>query len=122
MKDLFTEEANVVCSSNLNIKTKEKLIILKTENHKNAGGDLISSSTFELLNLKDCFYIVSKDGLVLFVDLNQNFKTSMEVSQINSKYSDKKQKSMDSFNVKNFKASLPRPSFNLRWPLGLKKQ
>jgi len=122
LKDLFTEGANVVCSSNLNIKTKEKHIILKTENHKNAGGDLISSSTFELLNLKDCFYIVSKDGLVLFVDLNQNFKTSMEVSQINSKYSDKKQKSMDSFNVKNFKASLPRPSFNLRWPLGLKKQ
>ena len=108
--------------SNSNIKTKENLISLKTETHKNLDGHLIGPSSFELLNLNDCFYVVSKDGLVLLVDLNKNFKTSMKVSQIKSKYSDKKQKSMDAFEVKNFTPSIPRPSFNLRWPFSLKKQ
>ena len=103
-------------------KKKFKLISLKTENHKNLDGHLISPSSFELLDLNDCFYVVSKNGLVLLVDLNKNFKASMKASKLKSKYSDKKQKSMDTFEVKNFTPSIPRPSFNFRWPLSLKKQ
>ena len=122
LKDLFTDEINIVCSSNSNINTKENLITLKTEDHKGLDGQLISTSSYELLNLNDCFYVVSKDGLVQFVDLIKNFKASMKASQIKSKYSDKKQKSMDSFDVKNFTASLPRASFNFRLPPIFKKQ
>jgi hypothetical protein len=122
LKDLFTDEINIVCSSNSNINTKENLITLKTEDHKGLDGQLISTSSYELLNLNDCFYVVSKDGLVQFVDLIKNFEASMKTSQIKSKYSDKKQKSMDSFDVKNFTASLPRASFNLRLPPIFKKQ
>ena len=122
LKDLLIDGVNVISSSNSNIKTKENLIFLKTETHKNLDGHFISPSSFELLNLNDCFYVVSKDGLVLLVDLNKNFKASMKVSQLKSKYSDKKQKSMDAFEVKNFTPSIPRPSFNFRWPLSFKKQ
>ena len=122
LKDLLIDGVNVISSSNSNIKTKENLIFLKTETHKNLDGHFISPSSFELLNLNDCFYVVSKDGLVLLVDLNKNFKASMKASQLKSKYSDKKQKSMDAFEVKNFTPSIPRPSFNFRWPLSFKKQ
>ena len=100
----------------------EEKFTLKTEDHKGLDGQLISISSYELLNLNDCFYVVSKDGLVQFVDLIKNFKASMKTSQIKSKYSDKKQKSMDSFDVKNFTASLPRASFNFRLPPIFKKQ
>ena len=122
LKDLLIDGDNIVCSSASNIKAKENLITLKTEDHKISNGQLISPSSFELLNLNECFYVVSKDGLVLFVDLIKNYKTSTKVSQIKSKYSDKKQKSMDSFEVKKFTASLPKPTFNLRWPLRFKRQ
>ncbi len=63
LKDLLIDGINVISSSNSNIKTKENLISLKTETHKNLDGHLISPSSFELLDLNDCFYVVSKDGL-----------------------------------------------------------
>ena len=122
LRELLIDGVNVICSSNSNIKTQENLISLKTETHQNLDGYFISSSSFELLNLNECFYVVSKDGLVLLVDLNKNFKTSMNVSQIKSKYSDKKQKSLDAFEVENFTPSIPKPSFNLRLPFRFKKQ
>ena len=82
---------------------------------------LICDYLSEKKSLKE-FYGFDKPFMERFVDLIKNFKASMKTSQIKSKYSDKKQKSMDSFDVKNFTASLPRGSFNLRLPPIFKKQ
>ena len=53
---------------------------------------------------------------------NNNFKNNMKPSNVKSNYSDIKQKSMDNFEVKNFKASLPKVNLNFRWPIRFKKQ
>ena len=125
IKDLFSSEINIICSSNLNIKTKNNVIYLKTPLNKNQSGYIISQSSFEYLNLEKYYYEVSSSGLILMVDLNDNINKKIESSSSKSKYSDPKQVSLDSFDTNNFKPSLPKLpklKFNFNWPLKPKKQ
>tara|TARA_B100000965_G_scaffold284574_1_gene242505 strand:- start:605 stop:1906 length:1302 start_codon:yes stop_codon:yes gene_type:complete len=125
IKDLFSSEINIICSSNLNIKTKNNVIYLKTSLNKNQSGYIISQSSFEYLNLEKCYYEVSSSGLILMVDLNDNINKRSESSSSKSKYYDLKQESLDSFDTNNFKPSLPKLpklKFNFNWPLKSKKQ
>lgn len=122
LNDLLKENENIICSSNLKLNTKKNVIKLKSSQDKQSDGFDVSPSSYELLNLDNCFYIISKEGLILHLEQNNNFKNNMKPSNVKSNYSDIKQKSMDNFEVKNFKASLPKVNLNFRWPVRFKKQ
>ncbi len=125
LNDLLSSEINVICSSNKQIKSKKNVIYLKTHsNNKGTNGFTISESSFEHLNLENCYYEVSSTGLILMVELNRNIHKKSK-SDLISNYSDQKQRSLDSFDTKNFKPSLPKLpklKFHLTWPLKPKNQ
>mgnify|MGYP001136484390 CR=1 FL=1 len=59
------------------------------------------------------------------VDLIENINKKNQSAIYKSKYSDQKQRSLDSFDTKNFKPSLPKlPKLrlNFNWPLKPKNQ
>ena len=61
----------------------------------------------------------------MMLDLNKNLNDQIDNSSLKSQYTDKKQISLDSFNTKNFKASLPKlpkPRISFNWPFKTKKQ
>ena len=125
LKDILSNENTIICSSNVNLKSTSDVIYLKVSSNKNKDGYNISQSTFELLNLDERYYVVSQSGLIMMIDLNKNLNDKSNASSLASQYIDKKQISLDSFNTKNFKASLPKlpkPRISFNWPFRSKKQ
>ena len=125
LNDLLVNEINIICSSNIKIKSKNNVIFLKSTFSKNQSGYSISQSSFEHLNLKKYYYKASSTGLILMVDLIENINKKNQSAIYKSKYSDQKQRSLDSFDTKNFKPSLPKlPKLrlNFNWPLKPKNQ
>ena len=122
LKTLLSSEKNIICSSRLNIKSKSNIIYLKTPLNKKDKGYNINQSSFELLKLDNCYYEVSPSSLIKMVDLNKNLSDKTKISSYKSKYSDQKQRSLDSFDTKTFKPSLPKIRIRLNWPLKAKNQ
>ena len=125
LKDILSNENTIICSSDVNLKSTSDVIYLKVSSNKNKDGYNISQSTFELLNLDERYYVVSQSGLIMMIDLNKNLNDKSNASSLASQYTDKKQISLDSFNTKNFKASLPKlpkPRISFNWPFRTKKQ
>jgi hypothetical protein len=81
---------------------------------KNQFDAKINDSVYELLNLDKCYYLVSPSGLITMVDLISNLNQKSPVASIKSKYSDSQQETLDTFNVINFKPSIPK--FSFRFP------
>ena len=125
LKDILSNENTIICSSDVNLKSTSDVIYLKVSSNKNKDGYNISQGTFELLNLDERYYVVSQSGLIMMIDLNKNLNNKSNASSLVSQYTDKKQISLDSFNTKNFKASLPKlpkPRISFNWPFRTKKQ
>ncbi len=125
LNNLLTDDNNIICSSQFEIKTKYNVIYLKTNSSKKQKGYIISQSSFERLNLEHSYYNVSSVGLILMADLIQNANKNSKLSLSKLKYSDQKQKSLDSFHTKDFRPSLPKlpkPRISFNWPLRTKKQ
>jgi hypothetical protein len=125
LKDLLNGERNIICSSHLTINSKLNIIYLKTHFDKKINGHNISQSSYERLNLKNRYYEVSSTGLILLSDLNSNLIKKYKSKLLNTKYSDLRQKSLDSFDIKDFKPSLPKfpkPRISFNWPFRTKKQ
>ena len=109
----------------MSLKSISNVIYLKVPSNKNKDGYNVSQSTFELLNLDERYYLVSQSGLIMMIDLNKNLNDKSNAPSLASQYTDKKQISLDSFNTKNFKASLPKmpkPRISFNWPFRSKKQ
>jgi hypothetical protein len=125
LKDILSNENTIICSSDVSLKSTSDVIYLKVSSNKNKDGYNISQSTFELLNLDERYYVVSQSGLIMMIDLNKNLNDKSNASSLVSQYTDKKQISLDSFNTKNFKPSLPKlpkPRISFNWPFRTKKQ
>ena len=125
LEDLLHNENTIICSSDVSLKSTSNVIYLKVPSNKNKVGHNISQSTFDLLNLDKRYYLVSQVGLIMMLDLNKNLNDQIDNSSLKSQYTDKKQISLDSFNTKNFKASLPKlpkPKISFNWPFKTKKQ
>ena len=111
---LLKSEANLICSSDFSPKQKINTILLANSYSKNHFDAKINDSSYELLNLDKCYYLVSPSGLITMVDLISNLNQKSPVASIKSKYSDPQQKTLDTFNVNKFKPSIPK--FSLRFP------
>ena len=101
----------MICSSDLSPKQKINTILLANSYSKNHFDAKINDSAYELLNLDKCYYLVSSSGLITMVDLISNLNQKSPVTSIKSKYSDPQQKTLDTFDVKKFKPSIPKLSF-----------
>ena len=108
---LFKGESNLICSSNLSIKKKINTILLANSTSKNEYDAKINDSSYELLNLDKCYYLVSASGLITLADLNSNLNQKTSLTSSKSKYVDTQQKTLDTFNVNEFKPSLPKIKF-----------
>jgi len=125
LKDILSNENTIICSSDLSLKSTSDVIYLIAPSNKNKEGHNVSQSTFDLLNLDERYYVVSQSGLIMMIDLNKNLNDKSNASSLDSQYTDKKQISLDSFNTKNFKPSLPKlpkPRVSFNWPFRAKKQ
>ena len=111
---LLKSESNLICSSNFSPKQKINTILLANSYSKNQYDAKINDSVYELLNLDECYYLVSPSGLITMVDLNSNLNQKSSVTSSKSKYLDTQQKTLDTFNVNKFKPSLPK--IKLRFP------
>ncbi len=110
---LLKSESNLICSSNFSPKQKINTILLANSSSKDQCDAKINDSAYELLNLDKCYYLVSPSGLITMVDLNSNLNQKSFESSSKSKYSDTQQKALDTFNVNNFKPSIPKIKFRL---------
>jgi hypothetical protein len=125
LKDILSNENTIICSSDISLKSTSDVIYLIAPSNKNKEGHNVSQSTFDLLNLDERYYVVSQSGLIMMIDLNKNLNDKSNASSLDSQYTDKKQISLDSFNTKNFKPSLPKlpkPRVSFNWPFRAKKQ
>ena len=111
---LLKSESNLICSSDFSPKQKINTILLANSYSKNHFDAKINDSSYELLNLDKCYYLVSSSGLITMVDLISNLNQKSPVASIKSKYSDPQQKTLDTFNVNKFKPSIPK--FSFRFP------
>ena len=111
---LLKDGSNLICSSNFSPKKKINTILLSNSSSKNQCDAKINDSAYELLNLDECYYLVSPSGLITMVDLNSNLNQKPSATPSKSKYSDTQQKTLDTFNVNEFKPSLPK--IKLRFP------
>ena len=111
---LLKSKSNLICSSDFSPKQKINTILLANSYSKNQFDAKINDSTYELLNLDKCYYLVSPSGLITMVDLSSNLNQKSPVASTKSKYSDSQQKTLDTFNVNNFKPSIPK--FSFRFP------
>jgi len=125
LKGMLKSKVSIICSSDLNIKSKNDIIYLKTSSNKSQAGYRISKSSYELLNLENYYYEVATTGLILMADINKNINKKNLTYSAKSKYSDDKQKSLDSFDAKSYKPTLPKlpkPRISFNWPIRAKKQ
>ena len=125
LKDILSNENTIICSPDVSLKSTSDVIYLKAPSNKNKEGHNVSQSTVDLLNLDERYYVVSQSGLIMMIDLNKNLNYKSNTSSLDSQYTDKKQISLDSFNTKNFKPSLPKlpkPRVSFNWPFRAKKQ
>tara|TARA_Y100000996_G_scaffold414693_1_gene406345 strand:- start:7177 stop:8466 length:1290 start_codon:yes stop_codon:yes gene_type:complete len=121
LSEILHEGESIICCSSLDISSKNNVIQLK-HTPERAVGFTISKSSYDLLKLDKCYYVVSSTGLIKMVDINYNFQKKVKPSSSKSKYSDHKQKSLDSFISKNYKPSLPKFNFSFKMPFRPKKQ
>lgn len=122
LSEILLDGDNIICSSSLNISPKNNFIQLKHSKDKKLAGHTISKSSYDILSLDVCYYVVSSSGLIKMVDLNENLKKKVKLLPSKSKYIDHKQKSLDSFISKNYKPTLPKFNFSFKMPVKLKKQ
>ena len=111
---LLSSESNLICSSNFPTKQKINTILLANSSSSNQSDAKINDSAYELLNLDNYYYLVSSAGIITMIELNSNLKKKSQVSSQKSRYSDLKQKTLDTFDAKKFNPTLPK--FSLRFP------
>ena len=111
--DLLKNDDTYILSDKYKLKNTINVILLSEISIKNTHQ--ISKSSYDYLNLDKCYYIVDNHGLITTVDIVDNIGIT-NVSDINLKYSDNKQSSIDNFYATGYEPSLPKLKLPKIWP------
>ena len=114
------ESENLLISSKFSINSKLNSIKFTSDLVSNKNDLRISQGSYDLLDLDNYYYIISKDGLIKTADLVVNLKKSGRSKSQKYKYTDPKQKVIDTFRVSQFVRGIPPLRLPQLWPFKAK--
>jgi len=114
------ESENLLISSKFSINSNLNSIKFTSDLVSNKNDLRISQGSYDLLDLDNYYYIISKDGLIKTADLVVNLKKSGRSKSQKYKYTDPKQKVIDTFRVSQFVRGIPPLRLPQLWPFKAK--
>ncbi len=117
--EILKDDDTYILSNKYKIKNVKNFIFLSDGSDKNSYQ--IGKSSYDYLNLDKCYYITDNHGLITTVDFVDNIGI-INHEDIDSKYSDNKQSSIDNFYATGYDPSLPKLKLPKIWPFKSKTQ
>ena len=117
--EILKDDDTYILSNKYKIKNIKNFIFLSDGSDKNSYQ--IGKSSYDYLNLDKCYYITDSHGLITTVDIVDNIGI-INHEDIDSKYSDNKQSSIDNFYATGYEPSLPKLKLPKIWPFKSKTQ
>ena len=117
--EILKDDDTYIISNKYKLKNIKNFIYLSVNSNKDSYE--ISKSSYDYLNLDKCYYIIDKHGLISTIDIVDNIGIE-NLRDIESKYTDHKQSSIDNFYATGYEPSLPKLKLPKIWPFKSKTQ